>query len=137
MTTNSKLNFIFEMLDVENLSQGNKNETISCLKKTQKLLKSTSPSNDEQYFSDRSCEKEEDNYLFSHYNDFSDEVQKRLDVYSDDEYSCLKKEIDSYIKANDEEENNHLNCENKSSQDFLFSKKCNFLTFCNNFYFSA
>lgn len=109
MTTKSKLNFIFDMLDEENLSKGNKNETIPCLRKTKNLLKSTSPSIDQHYFADNSSEKEEESYLFSH-NDFSEAIQKRLDQYSDDEYSFLKKEIDSYIKVNDEEELNMKKC---------------------------
>jgi hypothetical protein len=111
------------MINEENVSSTKKKENKSQLKKPKNILKPISQFNDEKYSADYSSEKE-DKYLFS-LIDFSDLINKRLDEYSDDDFSYLKKEIDSYIKDNDEEAESNINSQNKSNENLSSNKKCN------------
>jgi len=123
MTSPLKLQFNFDMINEENVSSTKKKENKSQLKKPKNILKPISKINDEKYSDDYSSEKE-DKYLFSQI-DFSDVINKRLDEYSDDDFSYLKKEIDSYIKDNDEEAESNINSKNKSNDNLSLNKKCN------------
>lgn len=123
MTSQLKLQFNFDMINEENVSSTKKKENKSQLKKPKNILKPISQFNDEKYSADYSSEKE-DKYLFS-LIDFSDLINKRLDEYSDDDFSYLKKEIDSYIKDNDEEAESNINSQNKSNENLSSNKKCN------------
>jgi len=123
MTSPLKLQFNFDKINEENDSYTNKKENKSQLKKPKNILKPKSKINDEKYSDDYSSEKE-DKYLFSQI-DFSDVINKRLDEYSDDDFSYLKKEIDSYIKDNDEEAESNINSKNKSNDNLSLNKKCN------------
>lgn len=135
MKTQFKLQFNLDITNEENASSTNKKEIIPRLEKPKNLLKSMTSTLDEQYFGENLSEREENNYLFSH-NDFSDAINKRLDEFSDDDYSYLKKEIDSYIKANDEDSDTDFVSKSKMNEDLITAKKCkHFLFFYSQSYY--
>lgn len=86
----------------------------------------------EKFTNEKFAEKQEKNYQLSH-NDFSEVMNKRLDEYSDDEYSLLKKEIDSYINSNEDQKdinNNDLTKNINNNREFFKKEQCK-----NNFWF--
>lgn len=120
-----KTQFNYDLINQDKFPFPGQNQIMSHLRKPKNSLKLIGSSNEEKYFSDYSSENEEDNLLFSH-NDFSDAINKRLDEYSDDDYSYLKKEIDSFIKSNDEDSaDDNLLSKNKSDEIKLSAKKGN------------
>jgi len=92
----------------------------------------TNNSDEEKLSSENKDEnKDPEDSNISNY-DFSTLLKKIPDDYSDDEYSCLKKEIDSFIQADD------TNLFQNYSNQNLLKPKCKFFFIkINKFYLSS
>ncbi len=126
MTTQLKSQFNLHFINEEKASFIDKKEKTRLLEKPKNFLHSLNLLIDDDHFANNFSQREEENYIFSH-NDFSDLINKRLDEYSDDEYSYLKKEIDSFIQINQEEAEDDFFSKNKRKRDIFSAKKCKFL----------
>lgn len=125
MTTYFEMQSNFDIYNEDNSISHNRLENIGTLEKPKTFLKSIDGSNVQKLFTNDLTNKDNDNYLSSQNYD-SETIQRGFDEFNDDDFSYLKQEIDSYIKADDDESGYNLVFKNKNNHDLIPNNKCKF-----------